>query len=332
MPNKSRKKNPSRLRRRTGASRAAAKRRRQRTRGRNFIPNSSNALLDYIKSLHNPFEFRQVRLPGRLPIATQCSTMHGSVTFVTNAAGFARVHMRLFHGEIRVYNDATHTDTTIGGVSIAVSSPFSGSEMFRRTVAAAMKLRSTAAFAAEAGLVQAYQTALGENQAYDVYRDHPHQHIYSKGEVAKVSYIPYDIACFLLNPTNVSNVALTGGIGFLITGAPNQTYSLQYAFTYEYLSATNTDLVPARVPEFGDPHAVVAAISHNNPAKPDMWDMLKGRLSTAAAAGVDTLLATGNPFAAAGNALYAGVVGKSGSYYQPTSSMRPGNQQLMLTY
>lgn len=330
MVNRKKKNNQSRNPRRTGGGANAAKRRRNKPRARKMIaaPMTSNLL--YLKSLHNPFEYRQVRVPGRFPTATQCTTAHGNITFTTNAAGFARICGRVGVGDILLYADVNHTENVVGGPATLLSTIYPISDVLRRPVAFAMKLRSTAAFSSEAGLVQAYQSPLGHDFIYDVYRDSPHQHIYSKGEVAKVSYMPFDFACLELQVAASQTVLSKTVVGFMITGASNQSYSLQYAITFESVGTANTDIVPVRSVEYGDPHAAISAISHNNPAKPDLWSVIKHRLGDAASAGVENLFATGNPVGALASAVRAGFSG--GGYYQNQSSVRPGNQQLMLAY
>lgn len=316
-------------RRRNAPFRPAARRNRAKKARFGLRPAASAASSDYLRSLHNPFEYRQVRVPSRFPIASQCSTFHGSLTFSTNAAGFARVYMQIDSGQILVRNDVTQTDTVAGPSTSLLAGTYTGLGL-RKVCAAAMKIRSTASFSTESGLIQAYASLLGDYANFDVYRDSPYQHIYSKGEVAKVNYVPVDYSCFEFASPGTAGVMQNYQIGFMITGAPSQTYSLQYAQTVEYLSATNTDTVPHRIVDYGDPHAIVDSISHNNPAKPDHWSVIKNRLSNAALAGVSTYLTTGSPHAAAVAAAYTGLQRTPG-YYQHQSSIKSGNAQLMLT-
>jgi len=58
----------------------------------------------------------------------------------------------------------------------------------------------------------------------------------------------------------------------MITGAAaNQTYSIQYAITYEYVSASNTDLVPHKKGAKGEATKIIADHAHNNPCDPVSW-------------------------------------------------------------
>lgn len=134
----------------------------------------STTELEYMRGLHNPWENRAIRVPGPHPIATQVSTFHGYVTFTANAAGFARAYMLLTTGQIDVYNDATHNETTLGGVLNILASTISGMSS-ARIVNGGMKIRSMASFSNEAGTMQTYFTARSPGLAnYDMYRDTPH--------------------------------------------------------------------------------------------------------------------------------------------------------------
>jgi len=53
-------------------------------------------------------------MPTTMSVPCQIKNIHGSVTFVTNAAGYGRVGMSFAEGSILGYNDALHTETVLG--------------------------------------------------------------------------------------------------------------------------------------------------------------------------------------------------------------------------
>lgn len=210
---------------------------------------------EYIRSLHDPFTVRGVRLPSRTPCPTQVKTISGVLTFSTNALGFARVYMNHFNGSINLLADPTHNETILGTQSVILTAdPDLATASMTRTVSYGLKLRSLASFSSEAGQIQSYMSGIGNSGTYDNYRDSPFQHIYTKGQVAVVRFIPFDNS--LLDLTRVAGqgnfIGTDVSIGFMITGAVSTSYSLQYAMNVEYSSRNNTDLVPHRLVEAGD--------------------------------------------------------------------------------
>lgn len=230
----------------------------KRNQGRSVF---SGVVNEYIKSLHDPFTFRGIRMPSSTPCPTQVKTISGSLTFNTNASGFARVIFKHFTGAIIVYNDATHNETVPGSASTQLSSD--GDLMSAksiRTISYGLKLRSLSSFSNEAGQVHAYMTALGDIGTYDNYRDSPFQHVYSKGQVAMVRYVPFDASLLQLTKTSSKSnfIGEDVHIGFMISGAVSASYSLQYVMNTEYTSTLNTDLVPHRLVESGDPSSALS--------------------------------------------------------------------------
>lgn len=247
---------------------ARGSRNRGRNQGRSTI---SPVVAEYIRSLHDPFTFRGVRLPSATPCPTQSKTLSGSLTFSTNASGYARVMFRHFSGEILLFNDATHNETVLGTQAVVMPADSDlAVAASSRTISYGLKCRSLASFSSEAGQIQAYMTAIGTGGTYDNYRDSPFQHIYSKGQVAIVRYVPFDSS--LLSLTRVAGqgnfLGTDVGIGFMISGAASSTYSLQYVMNVEYTSKSNTDLVPHRLVESGDPSVALANLHRGgiNPA------------------------------------------------------------------
>lgn len=270
------------------------------------------------------------------PIATQCSTYHGNVSFTTNALGFARVYMYPANGTIGIYKAATHTEVVVGDSESLLASPYP-SYSFARVCSAGMKLRSSASFANEQGVIQAYSSLMDPDMPYDVYRDTPHQRVYSKGEVAQVRWLPSDPTAFYFTRGSPGlNATAYNHLGFMVSGAPSQPYSLQYAFTLEYVSASvGTDLVPLRLGEHGDPYVVASSTKYQNPAHPESWtftglagEALRTAYRTVTGAAGGALLG-GYPGAVTGAA--AGLMG-AGGYYQSQSGQRSGNQTLALGY
>lgn len=234
-----------------------------------------------------------------------------------------RIYLNPFTGVLSVYNDVAHTPTVLGAPT-AILTTFNVGNNHVRVVAAGMKLRSTASFSNEAGLMTSYVSMLTGLQAnYDIYKDHPFQHIYSKGQVAQVRYLPwgYNFLDFAPPGDSVANYTM----GFMVEGAPAQTFMLQYVFTVEVLGHTNTDLLPHRMVDRGDPTEVVRKVGHNNPAKPHEWtwrDVGRTVSDTGLGALKGYLLSGGNPIATAIGALG----GASGSgYFQSQNSQPSGN-------
>lgn len=225
---------------------------------------------DYMRSLNDPFTFRGVRLPSMYPAPTQVKTISGMATITTNAAGYARVFHAPASAGIFIYNDALHTETNLGATTqiLAADADIQASTLVR-LVTGGMKIRSLQSFNSDAGQVHAYMSLLGNNASYDVYRDTPYQRIYSKGEVATVRYLPVDASLTeLVKTSNISGFPIIGwSIGFMITGAPSSTYSLQYTFNYEYTSTSNTDLVPHQRGPVGNIESLLGQL-HSTGANP----------------------------------------------------------------
>lgn len=283
-------------------------------RPRRIINQPSNAgAVDYIKSLNDPFTFRGVRLPSMYPAPTQVKTISGILTFSTNSAGYARVYQAAHTGFIGIYNDPTHTETVLGVETILLNGDpdLTGCKLLR-LVSGGLKLRSLQSFNTDAGQIQSYMTLLsGVSAPYDVFRDTPYQRIYSKGEVATARYLPVD--CSLTELTNRNSVAsfpISGwSIGFMITGAPSATYSLQYSFNYEYTSVNNTDLVPHQRGPVGNVEPLLGQI-HSNGANPsDSTHDFTSRVS-----GLGRLFdSLSNGFRAVNNFSSGGILGLLGS-------------------
>ena len=224
----------------------------------------------WLKALHDPFIHRGVRIPWLFPVATQVSTYHGNLSISTNAAGFARVLMycnKANPGLIALYNDALHTDTVLGASTNIFPAPLGGG-IANRVVCAGMKIRSTASMTVEAGYIQSYSSIdSGSYASYDLYRDTPHQRIYSKGTVAHVRYLPSDC-----NSLDLGSLTTTdNNIGFMIVGAPTQSFFLQYTITIEYTGTSNTDNVPKLVCNGGNYLKVLPLIQPLNAGHPDSW-------------------------------------------------------------
>lgn len=223
----------------------------------------------WLRSLYDPFSMRGVRLPWPFPVATQVSTYHGNLTFSTNAAGFARIVMATHKGSIgsiNVFNDATHTEINAGPAT-ALYDPFASVTGPRRVVNAGLKCRSTASLTNEAGYIQAYASLDTNAGNYDLYRDVPHQHIYTKGEVAHVRWLPSDYSDFDMATLSQH----FSHIGFMIVGASSQNYFLQYSITIEYSSTSQTDVIPKMVNSGGNVNSVLPEMMGCNSAKPDSW-------------------------------------------------------------
>lgn len=52
----------------------------------------------------------------------------------------------------------------------------------------------------------------------------------------------------------------------MIKGAPNTSFDIEYSITFEYISTSNTDLVPHVYGPVGDPRKVLGDISNINRA------------------------------------------------------------------
>lgn len=297
--------------------------------GRRMFKPKNEAEKQYFRALFNPWEVRGVRCPCPFPVATQVSTYHGTLTFSTNALGFARVYMRLsssLAGVIEVYNGATHTETVLGSSTTLYAGP--GLTMtLGRLVNAGLKCRSSASFSNEAGFIQSYVSVnSADNPSYDIYRDHPHQKLYQKGETARVVAIPFDQNN--LNLYSTPNWHYSGyHMGFMIAGAPSLTYVLQYALTLEYCSTSNTDLLPH----------VLGPVGHAGDHLPDLKavnpcvdENTASYMSDVLTKGVDAAASVAN---AAGQVIGAGIDGlinpriKNG-YTAQYRSIKAGNAGL----
>lgn len=70
-------------------------------------------------------------------------------------------------------------------------------------------------------------------------------------------------------------------MGFMVKGAPNQIFDIEYSLTFEYISTNNTDLVPHAYGPAGDPRTVIGGISNINRASMDGPSSLDWLLTTA---------------------------------------------------
>jgi len=78
--------------------------------------------------------------------------LHGSITVSANAAGYARVFMSMYGGNIAVYNDATHTETVLGPVTVLLGNDADyTNSSYVRICAAGLRLRSLASNLNDAG-------------------------------------------------------------------------------------------------------------------------------------------------------------------------------------
>lgn len=55
-------------------------------------------------------------------------------------------------------------------------------------------------------------------------------------------------------------------MGFMVKGAPSQTFDLEYSLTFEYISTSNTDLVPHAYGPPGDVRKIVGGLPNVNRA------------------------------------------------------------------
>lgn len=247
--------------------------------------NISNALfprlhshsLDYVKSLRDPWSYRQVRLPTLYSVATQAHCCHGNLTFSANANGFARLSVNPFECSYILHNDATHTENVLGTASTILlpgAPSYANSASRYRLVSAGLIIRSTSSFSTEAGLMQTFVTFVGPNVAnYDVYRDSPHVFPYSKGQTAEVVYLPFMPRCFDLLSSGEINTSFTNFyMGVMISGAAGVSYSVQYAINYEMVQSTNTDLVPLKTNPVADTHELLKLVGHNSPVNKE-WTL-----------------------------------------------------------
>jgi len=169
-------------------------------------------------------------------------------------------------GMIVVFNDSLHNETTVGSSNLLYDPGLVGTAP-RRVVNAGLKCRSTASITAEAGYLQTYASLDTNTGVYDIYRDLPHQHIYTKGEVAHVRWLPSDYSDFDMG-TSSQNVS---HLGIMVVGAPSQSYFLQYSITIEYSGTTQTDVIPKMVNNGGNANNVMEDLLTCNSAKPDSW-------------------------------------------------------------
>jgi len=227
--------------------------------------------IEYLKCLHNPWEVRGVRIPSRFPAASQVSTFHGLLNFTTNAAGFSRLSMFLYNGSVAVWNDVTHSDVLLGSQTTLLNPLTPSNTSGIRLVSAGLKVRSLASFSTDAGTIHAYSALASASSPYDYYRDQPHQHLYSKGQVAHVVYIPPDERSLSFDTAPLTPWGVNPTIGVMITGAPTTTYAVQYAWTVEYMSNLNTDSIPHRLALDGDAAKAVSAVKSHNHANPSTW-------------------------------------------------------------
>lgn len=293
-----------------------------------MLPSMNQHERDYLMALHNPWNLRQVRVPGRFNLYTQVSTYHGTVNFSSNAAGFANPFFQPTSGYIGVLNDATHTETVAGASALLAQLTYPTAS-FYRLVNAGFRIRCVSSFSAEAGTIQTYASPINYGSAYDVYRDHPHQKLHAKGEVASVVYYPPDQTSLSFSNTRPLNHFNGYHLGALITGAPTLQYQIQYAVTVEYISSSNTDLVPARTAPIGSTDTPLAIASSHNPADSSSWTfagLAKKGLGYAADLG-------GYMVGAAAAGIREGVADNSSFAYNANFRALPGgNRQLMIGY
>lgn len=78
--------------------------------------------------------------------------VHGSITVSANAAGYARIFMSMHGGNVAVYNDATHTETVLGPVTVLLGNDADYlNANYVRICAAGVRLRSLASNLNDAG-------------------------------------------------------------------------------------------------------------------------------------------------------------------------------------
>lgn len=328
MPNGKRSKKQNRKQNKERAPVRVSRRRAVRVANASAL-NQEEAL--YLKALHDPFKYRAVRMPSHYRSPLSVMTAHGSINFVANAAGLARLAFTPMGGSnvIYVYNDATHTETVWGApTQYLFARP---TTTYAKVVNAALLVRSTASFSNEAGLIQSYANYESGSTTYDFLRDSPNQKIYSKGQVAGVNWVPCDKSEIELgNFGDTARSASRKTIGFLITGATSgQQYTCQYSVTYEFVPSTaDSDFYPVRIGPYGDHQKALATISHNNHAEPSSWKANLKEVLQLGSYAVNGYMAGGPAGAAAG--LAVGLFGESNTgFVRNQSKIRGGNLALM---
>lgn len=149
--------------------------------------------------------------------------------------------------------------------------------------------------------------------------------MYSKGDVASVVYFPFDNLCFgFVNGDGSSGAYHQNSnthLGIMVNGTANTAYSLQYAYTIEYASASvSTDLVPVSTAPHGDAKAAVFALAGLNPANPpSVRQTPTGYVAEGALLGAQI----GSFFGAAGAAA-GSAAGAAAGYFQAQSTLRAG--------
>lgn len=82
-------------------------------------------------------------------------------------------------------------------------------------------------------------------------------------------YYPYDITdCGLFSPSTPIIPRATCHIGFMIKGSPGISYDLEYSYTFEYVSSSNTDLVPCTYGPVGEAGEILCTENNLNRAVP----------------------------------------------------------------
>jgi len=246
--------------------------------------------------------------------------------------------MKMSDGSISGYLGPTQSETVLDGLTPIVATQVPANWGIR-VCAAGLKIRSTASISSEAGIIQAYASPLPTTANFSTYRDSPHIHMYGKGEVAEVRYLPYDYSELQLSAKNgllaYPGIVENHHLGFMICGGtPGSSYTLQYSITFEYVTTSFTDLVPARQSEEGDHHKVLRSISHNNAAKPATWSLttpqaVKSMYNAAANAWTGFTIAGPTGAIAGGLGSLAYDYG-NGAYSTGGMQMRSGNVPLMI--
>jgi hypothetical protein len=273
---------------------------------------------DYLRSLVSPFLNRGARLPDIYQTPSQFKCVHGNVNVTTNVLGFARVFLQPHSGKITVYNGAAHDQTAanLGAATILlVDDATIVASAASRVISAGLKIRSLSSFNLEAGSIQSYTSTLSFGLDYDVYRDYPHQKVYSKGQIGSVRYLP-------ISDQELEFQAYTmpfsgnRSIGFLIKGAVSLTYDLEYVINFEYGGSANTELVPYQSGPVGDWRKVVQMLSHNNQGS-DAWTIrahpLNSKQSKFLSGPGSSIPAAGNQTLFAGRSLLNPMYGVSNS-------------------
>lgn len=69
-----------------------------------------------------------------------------------------------------------------------------------------------------------------------------------------IRYYPYDETELLFAIAGDSNrPRYNHNLGFLIKGAPNTQFDIEYSYTVEYISTNNTDIIPHSYGPCADP-------------------------------------------------------------------------------